>query len=129
MNERRYRQVHLDFHTSADCEGVGADFDPEVGANVSAQRGGGEGGSAQGAFATGEAGATQGDGVMANGEGEREQLFFCRQLPPLAVKGVDGGKTTAKKGAIGICGTAARHDLGTTTCWTLLGGHEPTALG
>ena len=30
MNERRYRQVHLDFHTSADCEGVGADFDPEV---------------------------------------------------------------------------------------------------
>jgi hypothetical protein len=30
MNERRYRQVHLDFHTSSDCEGVGADFDPEV---------------------------------------------------------------------------------------------------
>jgi hypothetical protein len=30
MHERRYRQVHLDFHTSADCEGVGADFDPEV---------------------------------------------------------------------------------------------------
>jgi hypothetical protein len=30
MNERRYRQVHLDFHTSADCENVGADFDPEV---------------------------------------------------------------------------------------------------
>jgi hypothetical protein len=26
----RFRQVHLDFHTSADCEGVGADFDPEV---------------------------------------------------------------------------------------------------
>ena len=30
MNERRYRRVHLDFHTSADCENVGADFDPEV---------------------------------------------------------------------------------------------------
>ena len=30
MNERRYRQVHLDFHTSSDCEGVGADFDPEA---------------------------------------------------------------------------------------------------
>jgi Hypothetical glycosyl hydrolase 6/Beta-galactosidase trimerisation domain len=30
MNDRRYRQVHLDFHTSADCEGVGADFDPEA---------------------------------------------------------------------------------------------------
>ena len=30
MNERRYRQVHLDFHTSADCENVGADFDPGV---------------------------------------------------------------------------------------------------
>ncbi len=30
MNERRYRQVHLDFHTSSDCENVGADFDPEV---------------------------------------------------------------------------------------------------
>ena len=26
--ERRYRQVHLDFHTSADCEDVGAHFDP-----------------------------------------------------------------------------------------------------
>ena len=34
MHERRYRQVHLDFHTSADCEGVGADFDPEVFANT-----------------------------------------------------------------------------------------------
>ena len=30
MNRRRYRQVHLDFHTSADCENVGAEFDPEV---------------------------------------------------------------------------------------------------
>src|SRR5215210_110326 len=30
MNERRYRQVHLDFHTSADCANVGAEFDPEV---------------------------------------------------------------------------------------------------
>ena len=30
MNGRRYRQVHLDFHTSADCENVGAEFDPEV---------------------------------------------------------------------------------------------------
>ncbi|MGH3147829.1 MAG: alpha-amylase family protein, partial [Rubrobacter sp.] len=30
MSERRYRQVHLDFHTSADCEGVGAWFDPEA---------------------------------------------------------------------------------------------------
>jgi hypothetical protein len=30
MTERRYRQVHLDFHTSSDCEGVGADFDPEA---------------------------------------------------------------------------------------------------
>jgi hypothetical protein len=30
MHERRYRQVHLDFHTSADCENVGADFDLEV---------------------------------------------------------------------------------------------------
>jgi hypothetical protein len=30
MNERRFRQVHLDFHTSAACENVGADFDPEV---------------------------------------------------------------------------------------------------
>lgn len=29
MSERRYRQVHLDFHTSADCENVGASFDPE----------------------------------------------------------------------------------------------------
>ena len=29
-HERRYRQVHLDFHTSADCEDVGAHFDPEV---------------------------------------------------------------------------------------------------
>jgi hypothetical protein len=29
-NERRYRQVHLDFHTSADCEDVGAHFDPEA---------------------------------------------------------------------------------------------------
>jgi hypothetical protein len=28
--ERRFRQVHLDFHTSADCEDVGADFDPEA---------------------------------------------------------------------------------------------------
>jgi putative glycosyl hydrolase-like family 6 (GHL6) protein len=27
---RRYRQVHLDFHTSADCEDVGAHFEPEV---------------------------------------------------------------------------------------------------
>ncbi|GAC1467094.1 MAG: hypothetical protein PVS3B1_15900 [Ktedonobacteraceae bacterium] len=26
----RYRQVHLDFHTSAACEDVGADFDPRV---------------------------------------------------------------------------------------------------
>ncbi len=25
----RYRQVHLDFHTSPDIEGVAADFDPE----------------------------------------------------------------------------------------------------
>jgi len=25
----RYRQVHLDFHTSADCTDVGADFDPK----------------------------------------------------------------------------------------------------
>lgn len=24
----RYRQVHLDFHTSADCQGVGEEFDP-----------------------------------------------------------------------------------------------------
>ncbi len=30
MNGRRYRQVHLDFHTSAGCENVGADFDPEI---------------------------------------------------------------------------------------------------
>jgi hypothetical protein len=30
MNERRYRQVHLDFHTSADCGDVGADFDPDA---------------------------------------------------------------------------------------------------
>ena len=30
MNERRYRQVQLDFHTSADCENIGADFDPGV---------------------------------------------------------------------------------------------------
>jgi hypothetical protein len=30
VGELRYRQVHLDFHTSADCENVGADFDPEV---------------------------------------------------------------------------------------------------
>jgi len=29
MSERRYRQIHLDFHTSADCESVGASFDPE----------------------------------------------------------------------------------------------------
>jgi hypothetical protein len=28
--ERKYRQVHLDFHTSADCEDVGAHFDPEA---------------------------------------------------------------------------------------------------
>lgn len=28
--ECRFRQVHLDFHTSADCKNVGADFDPEV---------------------------------------------------------------------------------------------------
>src|SRR5207237_7971704 len=26
----RFRQVHLDFHTSAACEDVGADFDPQV---------------------------------------------------------------------------------------------------
>ncbi|GAC1369766.1 MAG: hypothetical protein NVSMB44_36740 [Ktedonobacteraceae bacterium] len=26
----RYRQVHLDFHTSAACEDVGADFDPRI---------------------------------------------------------------------------------------------------
>ena len=26
----RFRQVHLDFHTSAVCEDVGADFDPQV---------------------------------------------------------------------------------------------------
>ena len=26
----RFRQVHLDFHTSAACENVGADFDPQV---------------------------------------------------------------------------------------------------
>jgi hypothetical protein len=25
----RYRQIHLDFHTSPDIEGVGADFDPD----------------------------------------------------------------------------------------------------
>ena len=30
MTERRYRQVHLDFHTSADCESVGVEFDPEA---------------------------------------------------------------------------------------------------
>lgn len=30
MSERRYRQVHLDFHTSAECEDVGARFDPEL---------------------------------------------------------------------------------------------------
>jgi hypothetical protein len=30
VGELRYRQVHLDFHTSADCENVGSDFDPEV---------------------------------------------------------------------------------------------------
>jgi hypothetical protein len=30
MSGRRYRQVHLDFHTSSDCEGVGAEFDPDV---------------------------------------------------------------------------------------------------
>lgn len=29
-SERRYRQVHLDFHTSGDCEDVGANFDPTV---------------------------------------------------------------------------------------------------
>jgi hypothetical protein len=28
--EHRYRQVHLDFHTSSDCEDVGAEFDPKV---------------------------------------------------------------------------------------------------
>jgi hypothetical protein len=28
--ERRCRQVHLDFHTSADCDDVGAHFDHEV---------------------------------------------------------------------------------------------------
>jgi Hypothetical glycosyl hydrolase 6/Beta-galactosidase trimerisation domain len=27
---RRFRQVHLDFHTSADCKDVGAEFDPAV---------------------------------------------------------------------------------------------------
>jgi hypothetical protein len=26
----RFRQVHLDFHTSAACEDVGADFDRQV---------------------------------------------------------------------------------------------------
>ena len=26
----RFRQVHLDFHTSAACKDVGAGFDPEV---------------------------------------------------------------------------------------------------
>jgi hypothetical protein len=30
MTERRFRQVHLDFHTSADCENVGAEFDPQA---------------------------------------------------------------------------------------------------
>jgi hypothetical protein len=30
----RYRQVHLDFHTSAACEDVGADFDPQAFANT-----------------------------------------------------------------------------------------------
>ena len=30
MSVRRYRQVHLDFHTSADCKEVGAEFDPKV---------------------------------------------------------------------------------------------------
>lgn len=30
MTERRYRQVHLDFHTSADCPNVGEHFDPEA---------------------------------------------------------------------------------------------------
>ena len=25
----RFRQVHLDFHTSENIEGIGADFDPE----------------------------------------------------------------------------------------------------
>jgi hypothetical protein len=28
--ERRCRQIHLDFHTSADCDDVGAHFDHEV---------------------------------------------------------------------------------------------------
>jgi hypothetical protein len=28
--ECRYRQVHLDFHTSADCDDVGPHFDHEV---------------------------------------------------------------------------------------------------
>ena len=26
----RYRQVHLDFHTALECEGIGADFDPRT---------------------------------------------------------------------------------------------------
>jgi hypothetical protein len=31
MNEKslRFRQVHLDFHTAAECQGVGRDFDPQ----------------------------------------------------------------------------------------------------
>ncbi|CAA9411739.1 MAG: GH151 / GH29 [uncultured Rubrobacteraceae bacterium] len=28
--EHRYRQVHLDFHTSSDCHDVGAEFDPKA---------------------------------------------------------------------------------------------------
>jgi len=29
MHPLRYRQIHLDFHTSPAIDGVGADFDPE----------------------------------------------------------------------------------------------------
>jgi hypothetical protein len=28
--ELPFRQIHLDFHTSAQIEGIGADFDPDV---------------------------------------------------------------------------------------------------
>src|SRR5579884_3073475 len=29
-NKLRFRQVHLDFHTSKDCQNVGAEFDPRT---------------------------------------------------------------------------------------------------
>jgi hypothetical protein len=37
MDELRFRQIHLDFHTSEAIEGIGDDFDPEVFAETLAQ--------------------------------------------------------------------------------------------